>query len=82
MAHEGRERLGVDACGNHEGGVGVACLVQSQALGQTGLDPSAVGAAIEARGMERRAATVGEDELIVGDLSPARETASGRSGKP
>lgn len=43
MAHERRESLGVDARRDHEGGVGMARLVQAQALGQTGLGPGAVG---------------------------------------
>lgn len=39
--------LGVDAGGDHEGGVGVARLVEAQALANSSVVPNAVGVSVE-----------------------------------
>lgn len=70
MAHEGRERLGVDARGDHERGIGMASLMKGAGArsdrprpkrGQHGGTGSWHAMAI--RGHRR-------DEMIVGNLSP------------
>lgn len=81
MAHESREGLGIDARRDHERGVGVARLVESQTLGQSSLLPSPIGAAIEADGVERPPAFVPEHERIVAGHYPTRCRPRRRSRK-
>jgi hypothetical protein len=62
VAHVGAEGFGVDAGGDHVGGVAVAAFVQAD-RGEAGFLPGVAGVELERAGVERLAAeAVREDE--------------------